>query len=88
MQRSTARCSAAHNAARCNAADRGASECNTLHNATLPVALANLKNSGAGNIGTQGVIMGASLITSLPTIALYFATQKHFIRGIALSGLK
>jgi multiple sugar transport system permease protein len=56
--------------------------------ATLPVALANLKNSGAGNIGTQGVIMGASLITSIPTIALYFATQKHFIRGIALSGLK
>jgi tripartite-type tricarboxylate transporter receptor subunit TctC len=43
---------------------------------------------GAGNIGTQGVIMGASLITSIPTIALYFATQKHFIRGIALSGLK
>jgi multiple sugar transport system permease protein len=56
--------------------------------ATLPVALANLRNSGAGNIGTQGIIMGASLITSIPTIALYFATQKHFIRGIALSGLK
>jgi multiple sugar transport system permease protein len=56
--------------------------------ATLPVALANLRNSGAGNIGTQGVIMAASLITSIPTIALYFATQKHFIRGIALSGLK
>ena len=56
--------------------------------ATLPVALANLRNAGAGNIGTQGVIMAASLITSIPTIALYFATQKHFIRGIALSGLK
>jgi multiple sugar transport system permease protein len=56
--------------------------------ATLPVALANLRNSGAGNIGTQGIIMGASLITSIPTIALYFATQKHFIRGIALSGIK
>lgn len=56
--------------------------------ATLPVALANLKNAGAGNIGTQGVIMAASLITSIPTITLYFLTQKHFIRGIALSGLK
>ena len=56
--------------------------------ATLPVALANLRNSGAGNIGTQGIIMAASLITSIPTIALYFATQKHFIRGIALSGIK
>ena len=56
--------------------------------ATLPVALANLRNSGAGNVGTQGIIMGASLITSIPTIALYFITQKHFIRGIALSVLK
>ena len=56
--------------------------------ATIPVALANLRNSGAGNVGTQGIIMGASLITSIPTIALYFITQKHFIRGIALSGLK
>jgi multiple sugar transport system permease protein len=61
---------------------------NSQDMATLPVALANLRNAGAGNIGTQGIIMAASLITSIPTIALYFATQKHFIRGIALSGLK
>jgi multiple sugar transport system permease protein len=47
-----------------------------------------LRNAGAGNIGTQGVIMAASLITSIPTITLFFLTQKHFIRGIALSGLK
>jgi multiple sugar transport system permease protein len=56
--------------------------------ANLPVALAFLRNAGAGNIGTQGVIMAASLITSIPTITLFFLTQKHFIRGIALSGLK
>jgi len=56
--------------------------------ANLPVALAFLRNAGAGNIGSQGVIMAASLITSIPTILLFFLTQKHFIRGIALSGLK
>jgi multiple sugar transport system permease protein len=56
--------------------------------ANLPVALALLKNSGAGNIGTQGVIMAAALLVSLPTIILYFLTQRHFIRGIALSGIK
>mgnify|MGYP003847872425 CR=1 FL=1 len=43
---------------------------------------------GAGNIGTQGVIMAAALLVSLPTIILYFLTQRHFIRGIALSGIK
>lgn len=56
--------------------------------ANLPVALAFLKNAGSGNIGSQGVIMAASLITSIPTILLFFVAQRHFIRGIALSGLK
>ncbi|MGA0770371.1 MAG: carbohydrate ABC transporter permease [bacterium] len=61
---------------------------NSQEMANLPVALAGLRNSGAGNIGMQGVIMAASLITSIPTILLFFLAQKHFIRGIALSGIK
>lgn len=61
---------------------------NSQEMANLPVALAGLRNSGAGNVGMQGIIMAASLITSIPTIALFFAAQKHFIRGIALSGIK
>ena len=56
--------------------------------ANLPVAIALLKNSGAGNIGSQGSLMAFALLISLPTIILYFLTQKHFVRGIALSGLK
>ena len=56
--------------------------------ANLPVAIALLKNSGAGNIGSQGPLMAFALLISLPTILLYFVTQKHFVRGIALSGLK
>ena len=46
------------------------------------------KPGAGGNIGTQGVIMAAALLVSLPTIILYFLTQRHFIRGIALSGIK
>lgn len=61
---------------------------NSQEMANLPVALAGLRNSAAGNAGMQGIIMAASLITSIPTIALFFAAQKHFIRGIALSGIK
>ncbi len=54
----------------------------------LPVALSMLLNNGAGNIGMQGIIMGASLLASIPTVLLFLFTQKHFIRGIALSGIK
>jgi multiple sugar transport system permease protein len=61
---------------------------NSQEMANLPVALAGLRNSGAGNVGMQGIIMAASLITSIPTILLFFLAQKHFIRGIALSGIK
>ena len=61
---------------------------NSAEMANLPVALAGLRNSGAGNVGMQGIIMAASLITSIPTILLFFLAQKHFIRGIALSGIK
>jgi multiple sugar transport system permease protein len=39
--------------------------------------------------GTQlELLMAASLIHILPTIALFFIAQKHFIKGIALTGLK
>lgn len=54
----------------------------------LPVALSMLRNNGAGNIGMQGIIMGASLLASIPTVLLFLVAQKHFIRGIALSGIK
>jgi multiple sugar transport system permease protein len=36
----------------------------------------------------MGVIMAASMLTSIPTVAFFLAFQKHFTRGIALSGIK
>lgn len=39
--------------------------------------------------GTQwGLLMAASTVATLPIIVLFFATQKTFIQGISLSGIK
>ncbi|GAB4460419.1 MAG: carbohydrate ABC transporter permease [Armatimonadaceae bacterium] len=39
--------------------------------------------------GTQlELLMAASLIHILPTIVLFFIAQRHFIKGVALTGLK
>lgn len=41
------------------------------------------------SFGTQwGLLMGASTIATLPMILLFFLTQKTFIQGISLSGIK
>ena len=41
------------------------------------------------NGGTQwNLLMAATTIVILPVIVLFFFTQKLFIRGIALTGLK
>jgi multiple sugar transport system permease protein len=53
----------------------------------LPVALANL-NSAQYSAENMGVFMAAALISSLPTIIFFLVFQKHFTRGIALSGIK
>ncbi|MFI5844956.1 carbohydrate ABC transporter permease [Catenuloplanes sp. NPDC051500] len=56
--------------------------------ANVPVALSRLNASNAFNPQSMGVIMAASLLTSLPTVIFFLAFQKHFTRGIALSGIK
>ena len=53
----------------------------------LPVALANL-NSAQYSAENMGVFMAAALLSSLPTIIFFLVFQKHFTRGIALSGIK
>ncbi len=56
--------------------------------ANVPVALSRLNASNAFNPQSMAVIMAASLLTSLPTVIFFLAFQKHFTRGIALSGIK
>ncbi|MER5427115.1 carbohydrate ABC transporter permease [Streptosporangium roseum] len=55
--------------------------------ANLPVALARL-NSAFTGAQHMGVIMAASPLASLPTVVFFLLFQKHFTRGIAMSGLK
>jgi multiple sugar transport system permease protein len=54
----------------------------------LPVALSNLNNSIVSSPASMGVAMAASLLATLPTVVFFFMFQKHFIKGIALSGIK
>jgi multiple sugar transport system permease protein len=56
--------------------------------ANLPVALSRLNASNAFNPQHMAVIMAASLLTSLPTVIVFLFFQKHFTKGIALSGIK
>ena len=52
---------------------------------TLPLGLALLKTQF---IAQWPLIMMATLLTSLPVVIIYIIFQRHFIRGILLSGLK
>lgn len=58
---------------------------NSVDKQTLPVALALYR----GEYFTQTtLLMAGATITVLPVILLFIASQKYFIRGITMSGLK
>jgi len=42
---------------------------------------------GAG-AARQGIMMAASVMMTIPVIALFFAAQRHFIQGVTLTGMK
>ncbi len=56
--------------------------------ATLPVALARLNSNQDLNPQSIGIVMAGSLLTTIPTVLFFFIFQRHFTRGIALTGLK
>ena len=58
---------------------------NSIELQTLPVALALYR----GEFFTQtNLLMAGATITILPVILLFMASQKYFIQGITMSGLK
>ena len=58
---------------------------NSIEKQTLPVALALYQ----GEFFTQtNLLMAAATITIVPVILIFHASQKYFIRGITLTGLK
>lgn len=62
---------------------------NSEENFTLPLGLRFFQLE-AGNGGTprEQLLMAASVLDTLPPIAIFFALQRYFIRGIVMSGIK
>jgi ABC-type glycerol-3-phosphate transport system permease component len=54
---------------------------------TLPVGLATLVG-GAGMSMKQSVLMASAVAATLPTALFFLALQRHFVRGIAATGVK
>jgi multiple sugar transport system permease protein len=56
---------------------------------TLALGLSFFKNyPESGGLPQQHLLMAATVMTTLPPIALFFAAQRYFVKGIVLSGLK
>jgi multiple sugar transport system permease protein len=53
---------------------------------TLPVALAAL--SGGEHGMEWGLLMAGSVVTIIPVLAVFLSMQKHYIEGIAVTGMK
>jgi multiple sugar transport system permease protein len=54
---------------------------------TLPVYLALLRGAGGENLDFP-ILMAGSLLTTIPVAIIFFAFQRHFISGVAASGVK
>ena len=57
----------------------------SLHN--LPVGLALLKGS-FGEALDFPVLMGASILTTIPVAIIFFTFQRYFVQGVAAAGVK
>ncbi|MGG1554053.1 carbohydrate ABC transporter permease [Paenibacillus ferrarius] len=58
---------------------------NDLTKQVLSVGIASFKGEYSGNFAVQ---MAGATLALLPIIAVYLVAQKHFIEGVALSGVK
>jgi multiple sugar transport system permease protein len=53
---------------------------------TLPVALAIY--AIGENVRNDGLLMAGAVVTIVPVLAVFLALQKHFVQGIAMTGIK
>jgi len=54
---------------------------------TLPLGLAQVAQAGGDSINTPVALAGA-VLTTLPVLAVFLFFQRHFIQGVASSGVK
>jgi len=52
---------------------------------TLAIGIANLQGQFSVR---ENLLMTAALLASLPVLAVFVCTQKYFVRGVAMSGIK
>lgn len=62
---------------------------NTPTKFTLSVGISFFKQNADANVEIlQHILMAAAMMMVLPTLIVFFAAQKYFVRGIVMSGLK
>ena len=52
---------------------------------TLSIGTANLQGQ---NLTRENLLMTAALLVSTPVIIIFLLTQKHFVKGVAMTGIK
>lgn len=55
---------------------------------TLPVSLALFSSDAGGHGAEFGLQMAGSFLIVIPVLVLFIAMQKHFVQGIAMTGIK
>ena len=55
---------------------------------TLPVAVSTFANDPNQAQGSNGVLMAGSVAVVIPVVLVFIALQRHFTRGVAMSGVK
>jgi ABC-type glycerol-3-phosphate transport system permease component len=62
---------------------------NSTQNATLTLGLSMLKTQIVGSGVTQWhLLMAAAVLVMIPNVILFFAAQRHLVKGIATGGLR
>ena len=51
---------------------------------TVQLGLSSMK----GELSDWGLIMAGAALSAVPLLALYLVLQKHFVRGVVMTGLK
>ena len=59
---------------------------NSMHKLTIPLGLTMFRNEYGG--GSWELMMAVVVVTTLPSLILFFVAQRYFISGIVMTGMK
>lgn len=64
---------------------------NSMEKLTVPIALQWFRGQSATQVAykpTEGLMMAAATVATIPCILLFIVAQRYFVRGVVMSGLK